>query len=58
MRSHYVGALLEEEDVEATRRRRLDRRAARGVCQMPAGTYYLSSNTIDCTWVVTVSEMR
>ena len=25
---------------------------------LPAGTYYLSSNTIDCTWALTVSEMR
>ena len=25
---------------------------------LPAGSYYLSSNTIDCTWTVTVSEER
>jgi hypothetical protein len=25
---------------------------------LPAGSYYLSSNTIDCTWTVTLSEER
>ena len=25
---------------------------------LPAGSYYLSSNTIDCTWTLTVSEER
>ena len=25
---------------------------------LPAGSYYLSSNTVDCTWTLTVSEER
>ena len=25
---------------------------------LPAGSYYVSSNTVDCTWTVTISEAR